>query len=88
MPGSPVLVDTDFCRWYYFYVRNLTAGQLERISEISGNIAVAWFTAGVISPLIVHPQNLLASLITSAISLALAGIFFFISLDFAEEVRT
>lgn len=35
----------------------LNTEQLKRVSEILGNIAVAWFTMGVISPLFAKPKG-------------------------------
>ena len=36
----------------------LTSKQQERLSEILGNVAVAWFTTGLISQLLIPPLNL------------------------------
>lgn len=56
--------------------------QKERISEMAGNVAVAWFAAAVIAPFFAQKQavNLFASLF----GLISAIIFFSIALHFAE----
>lgn len=64
-----------------------SAGQFERTSEISGNIAVAWFSAGVISPVIVRPQNISEFLLSFGVSLFMAGWFLKLSLDLAKEAE-
>jgi len=38
-------------------MKEMNTEQLKRISEILGNIAAAWFTIGVISPLFTKPKG-------------------------------
>ena len=64
----------------------LSDEQLNRASEILGNIAVAWFSAGVISPLFVQAQNI-DLYIAFVISIILSILFFVISLDLIKEVK-
>ena len=64
----------------------LSDEQLNRASEILGNIAVAWFSAGVISPLFVRTQNI-DLYFAFAISIILSILFFVISLDLIKEVK-
>jgi hypothetical protein len=58
----------------------LTKPQYNRLSEIFDNIAVAWFSAGVISPLFIHSENLFAFIGTFGLSLVLAVAFLLFSL--------
>ncbi len=37
----------------------LSKSQFSRISEVFGNISVAWFSAGVISPLFIPSQSVI-----------------------------
>lgn len=61
--------------------------QLNRVSEIAGNVSVAWFTAGIISPLFTRQSSLENLLFTSGLSLAMTFVFFMISLDLAGRVK-
>lgn len=61
-------------------MKKLSAKQFGRASEISGNISVAWFSAGAISPFLSRPNTLTELIITFSISLLMAGFFFGISL--------
>lgn len=56
-------------------VRRLNNSQLSRLSEILENIAVAWFSAGVISPLFLKPSNLGEFLIFLLSGLGMAAVF-------------
>ncbi len=49
----------------------LSNKQRERLSEILGNIAVAWFTAGIVSPFFIHPESLVDFLQSLGISLVM-----------------
>lgn len=63
----------------------LSKGQLERSSEISGNIAVAWFSAGVIAPLFLRSQNTIDFIVGLVLSLIMATVFFLISLMLVKD---
>lgn len=54
---------------------NLSNKQRDRLSEILGNIAVAWFTAGVVSPLFIHPNSVIDFLQSLGISLIMTIAF-------------
>lgn len=58
----------------------LSQKQVDRASEIVGNIAVAWFSAGAISPIFVRPKSVFEFLISFGVSLVMTGFFFTISL--------
>jgi hypothetical protein len=53
----------------------LSKGQVIRESEILGNVSVAWFTAGIISPIFVHSQNAFDFFIPVSLSLAMTVAF-------------
>lgn len=65
----------------------LSGGQLERASEVAGNIATAWFSAGVISPLFTHPRSSWDIVFRLTVSLIMASGFFLISLKLAKEIK-
>ncbi|MFZ5366588.1 MAG: hypothetical protein ACOZBZ_04940 [Patescibacteria group bacterium] len=69
-------------------MRRFSSGQLKAASEITGNIAVAWFSAGAISPLFAHPQNILDFLASFVVSLAMAGAFSIVSLSLVKRVKS
>ena len=54
------------------------------MSEILGNLSVAWFSAGAISPFFSHP-GAVDFLINFAVSFIMAAAFFIISLRFAKN---
>jgi hypothetical protein len=60
--------------------KKLSIGQLKRISEILGNISVAWFSAGVIAPLFARSKNWREVMLTIFLSLSMATSFFVWSL--------
>ena len=64
-----------------------TDSQLNRASEVAGNIAVAWFSAGAISPLLSKPGSFIDFLFTFAIALSMAGFFFTVSLQLTKGVK-
>lgn len=58
--------------------------QLNRISEIFGNVSVAWFSVGVISSVVDPPSDLVDFLVRLGISLTMAVLFFYSSLKLIE----
>ena len=66
----------------------LNVEQIKRASEILGNIAVAWFSVGVISPFFMSLGERLAFIRPSMVSLFMAGFFFRWSLDLLKEVES
>ncbi len=66
-------------------MQKLTVKQKDRVSEILGNIAVAWFTAGVITPLMVRSTNPIDVAINLLVSLSMFGAFFYFSVKLAER---
>lgn len=68
-------------------MKKLSSGQLKAASEITGNIGVAWFSVGTISPLFTHPEKLWYFLFNFLISLIMAFVFSVISLYLVKGVR-
>lgn len=66
-------------------MKGLSKGQIERASEIFGNVSVAWFSAGAISPLFSDPQNLIDTLLRFMVAISFAGFFFIFSLKLAKK---
>lgn len=69
-------------------MRKLTAFQLERASEVLENVAVAWFTAVVISPFFIKPKNWLEVISFFVLGLIMAGLFFVWSLILAGRIKS
>lgn len=65
----------------------ITLSQLNRVSEITGNIAVAWFAAGTIAPIFTKPPLLKDLIINVLLSVALSGLFVYISLELIKKRR-
>lgn len=65
----------------------LSTIQRERISEVFGNISVAWFSAGVISPIFFPPQTIFDFLYTFVVSLLLSVVFLVLSLLIIKGVK-
>ena len=61
-----------------------TKQQFQRASEIVGNTSVAWFSAGIISPVFVRPLNfnLIFSFFVAA---SLSAISFLVSIKLAKH---
>ncbi len=68
-------------------MKGLNSEQLKRASAIIGSISVAWFSAGVVSPIIVQPENIYGFLFSFGVSLSLAAIFFVLSLQIIKGVK-
>lgn len=68
-------------------MRKFSVGQRKVASEILGNIAVAWFTAGVISPFFTKPQELFDFLFAFVVSLVMVGLFSKIALDLVRDIN-
>ena len=64
-----------------------TFSQLNRISEIFGNITVAWFTAGVIAPFFTKLDSDIDLIANVLISLILSGLFAYLSIEFVKKVK-
>lgn len=67
---------------------SLNLSQLNRASEVLGNISVAWFTAGVISPLFVRPKSIPELVSLFVLSIVMAGLFFIWSLSLVKGVKS
>jgi len=65
----------------------LSVEQIKRASEIFGNIAVAWFTAGVVSPIFLGVKSFLRLLLLSFSGIAIAGFFALISLMLVKDIK-
>lgn len=66
-------------------MKKLSVKQLDRISEIFGNISVAWFSSGVIIPIITKQIDSLDFWLRLVLSLVMAGAFFVISLTILKK---
>ncbi len=66
---------------------SFSPSQLERSSEIIGNISVAWFASGVIAPLIVPPETFSNFLFSFGVSLVMSIMFFIWSISVAKEAK-
>ena len=71
-----------------FLMKKLSVRQLKRTSEILGNIAVAWFAAGVISPAFTRPEDIADLLVKLIVSLFMTGFFSAISLSAVKGVKS
>ncbi len=68
-------------------VLKLSQPQLDRISEIFGNIAVVWFSAGIISPVFSPPQVMFDFAYRFLVSLGMSGFFFVWSVRLMRGVK-
>lgn len=68
-------------------MEKLSVGQLKAASTITGNISVAWFTIGNISPLFGPISNLFDFFAKFIISLLFAVVFALISLEFVKGIK-
>lgn len=68
-------------------MEKLSVGQLKSASTITGNISVAWFTIGNISPVLGPISNLFDFIVKFIVSLFFAVGFAFISLEFVKGIK-
>lgn len=68
--------------------KELSIGQRKAASEILGNMAVAWFSAGVISPLLVKPESIIKGAFLMIVGLLSTTLFTFISLYLVKGVQS
>lgn len=68
-------------------MKKFSFAQLNRASEIIGNISVAWFSGGVITPLIVRSLNIIMFFIYFVLSLTMSVSFFVLSLKMIEKSK-
>ena len=66
----------------------LSIGQLKQASEILGNLAVAWFSAGIISPLLVRPKTLSELVSVVVLGLGMSVLFTLVSLSLVKGVKS
>jgi len=52
-------------------MKKLKPAEKRVLSNFFSTIAVGWFTAGIISPFFIHPQNLTDALLLAIVSIAL-----------------
>jgi len=58
----------------------LRAGQFNRASEILGNVSVAWFSIGIISPVLTNFDSIIQTLGYILLSLIMSLLFVFLSM--------
>ena len=68
-------------------MKRLSKTQLYRTSEILGNISVAWFSAGAITPLFVTSLTTVDFIVRFGLSLLWFSVFFTLSLKVAKEEK-
>ena len=65
----------------------LKLAQRNKLSDFANMLAVAWFTAGVISPLFLQTDNLNKTISLALIALVATGFFVYWSLFLVRKVR-
>lgn len=68
-------------------MNQLSVGQRKVAAEIIGNIAVAWFTAGIISPFFIKPKILFEFFRSLVIVLIMSIFFAYGSLSLVKKVK-
>lgn len=68
-------------------MKNLTPSQLKTLSEFLNTVAAAWFTAGVISPIFVKPEDLSTTINLAFTSLVLTSSFLGLSLLLVRKLK-
>ena len=66
-------------------MNKFSSRQLNRASEIIGNISVAWFSGGIIAPIFSRSLKLIEFITFIVVSLIVSGIFFSISLEIIKK---
>jgi len=68
-------------------MKKLRQSQLKALSEFLNTIAAAWFSAGVISPLFIKPENLIKALILAGIAILMTIFLLAWSLSLLRRVK-
>jgi len=68
-------------------MKKLRQSQLKALSEFLNTIAAAWFSAGVISPLFIKPENLIKALILAGIAIVMTIFLLAWSLSLLRRVK-
>jgi hypothetical protein len=68
-------------------MKKLRPSQLKALSEFLNTIAAAWFSAGVISPLFIKPENLIKALILAGIAIVMTIFLLAWSLSLLRRVK-
>ena len=66
----------------------LSGGQKKVAAEILGNTAVAWFSIGFISPLLLGPSNIIAPTLSLSSGFVLSGLFVTFALILVRKVKS
>ncbi|MFA5770701.1 MAG: hypothetical protein WC894_04380 [Patescibacteria group bacterium] len=66
-------------------MRKFSFRQLNRASEIIGNISVAWFSGGIITPLITNSLSFIEFVYIFLVSLFMSVFFFILSLEIIRK---
>jgi len=69
-------------------VKKLSIGQSKAASEILGNIAVAWFTVGVISPIFIRPRSFFDFISNLMLGLIMTIFFSATCLNFVKDIKS
>lgn len=68
-------------------MKNLSLGQLRSLSDFFNTMAVAWFTAGIISPFFFKPGNFTEFILLASIALGMTVTSLSLSLHLAKGVK-
>jgi hypothetical protein len=68
-------------------MENLKPAQLKGLSEFLNTIAATWFSAGVISPLFIKPENLFKTVLLAGIAIIMSLFFLIWSLALLKKVK-
>jgi len=68
-------------------MKELKPSQLKALSEFLNTIAAAWFSAGIISPIFVKPENFPTTLVLALVAIIAALSFLALSLYFVRKVK-
>lgn len=66
-------------------IKKFTKGQLNRLSEVLGNVSVAWFSVGIIAPAVNKPRDLVDFFLMSGVSLSIGTVILLGSLALAKK---
>lgn len=69
------------------FLMKLTPSQLKALSEFMNMLAVAWFTAGVITPFFLEQGNIIRSIILAAAGIFMSVTFLAMALLLLRKVK-
>ncbi len=68
-------------------MKKLTSSQRKALSEFLNTIAAGWFSAGIIAPFFIKPQNIVSVIIGGGLAIIMTMFFLGLSLYLVRRIK-